>query len=102
MLLQILEIFKHFPTKLPGTFFVSSNTGVWLLLHKVGHIINIPSLGIRLSYLVTESHTGFIENKLQNFEQATYTTFSNADSSLVNVIPKHHSKTSKMAVTCKS
>ena len=59
-------------------------------------------MGIRLSYLVTESHSGFIENILKNFEQATYTTISNAYSSLVNAITKNHSKTSKMAVTCKS
>ena len=52
-------------------------------------------MGIRLSYLVTESHSGFIKKILKNFEQATYTTFSNAYSSLVNAITKNHSKTSK-------
>ena len=82
--------------------FVSGNTGVWLCLHKVGHIMNIPSLGIRLFYLVTETHSGFIENMLQNLEHASYTTFSNANSLLVNAITKNHSKNSKMAVTSKS
>ena len=59
-------------------------------------------MGTRLSYLVTESRFGFIENMLQNFERATCTTFSNANNSLVNVITKNHSKTIKIAVTCKS
>ena len=64
--------------------------------------INVPFSEIRLSCSVTETHSGSLGNILQNLEQASYASFSNANSSLVNTITKNHSKISKMFATCKS
>ena len=90
MLLETCELFKHGCLNSLTTFLLPGKTSIWLLLHKVDHIINVFSSGIKFFYLTTENLSTLTENILQNFEEGSEAPVSDTNSLLVNTITEYH------------
>ena len=70
MILQAFETFSARLPKLSDNFLTSKKTNIWLLIYKLDHIINVLFSGIRFLYLITKNLSIFMQNILQNLEEA--------------------------------